>query len=161
MMNFFYWLNLADKIAPIIGIFGIGIGAYQLKHTRQQALTTFEDSLAREYRELANRLPTKALLGKPLNEVEQQIAFDELYHYFDLSNEQVFLRNIGRVRRDTWIYWRDGIKANFGRPAFACAWEEIKTLAPKDFTELHRLIEGNFQEDPEKWKKRPSKKAKF
>ncbi len=71
---------------------GIIVAAWQLIVTKRQAVTTFEDTIAREYRELANRLPTDALLGEELCEEKYKRAFDEFYHYFDLSNEQVFLR---------------------------------------------------------------------
>ena len=150
-MNFFFWLNVIDKIVPILGVTGLGIGAYQLRHTRQQALTTFEDSLAREYRELVNQIPTMALLSEPLPEDEQDKAFDDFYHYFDLSNEQVFLRQINRISPGTWKYWRAGIKSNVHRPAFKCAWEKISSQAPEDFSELRRLMREDFQKDPRKW----------
>ena len=90
-------------------------------------------------------------LGQPLTDTEQQDAFDEFYHYFDLSNEQIFLRQIGRISPNTWTYWRDGIKANVARPAFRTAWETISIQAPKDFSELRRLLQENFEQDPKKW----------
>ena len=151
MTNLSSLLNIAAQAGTALGRFGILVATRQLRITSQQALTTFEDSLAHEYRDLAARLPTKALLGEPLSQTEQQNAFDEFYHYFDLSNEQVFLRQIGRVSQSTWTYWRDGIKSNLGRPAFACAWDEINNRAPKDFSELRRLIQEDFKQDPKKW----------
>lgn len=75
------WLNYLSEIATALGIIA---AAGQLKYSRQQSLTTFEDSLAKEYRDLSNRLPTKALLGQKLNDDEYMKAFDELYHYIDL-----------------------------------------------------------------------------
>lgn len=146
------WLNIVAQAGTVLGGFGILVATWQLRITRQQALTTFEDSLAHEYRDLVARLPTKALLGESLSQTEQQSAFDEFYHYFDLSNEQVFLRQIGRVSPRTWAFWRDGIKSNINRPAFACAWDEISNRAPKDFSELRRLIQEDFKLDPKKWK---------
>lgn len=151
MTNLSSWLNIAAQVGTAFGGFGILVATWQLRITRQQALTTFEDSLAHEYRDLAARLPTKALLGESLSQTEQQSAFDEFYHYFDLSNEQVFLRQIGRVSPRTWAFWRDGIKSNLRRPAFASAWEEISNRAPEDFSELHRLIREDFNQDPKKW----------
>lgn len=130
---------------------GIIVAAWQLRITKRQAVTTFEDTIAREYRTLANLLPTEALLGEELSEEKYQKAFDELYHYFDLSNEQVFLRQRGRIRRQTWAFWRDGICSNLRRPAFKRAWEEISRRSDGDFGELRRLIASECKEDPIRW----------
>ncbi len=125
---------------------GIIFAACQLLVTKKQAMTTFEDNIAREYRDLANRLPTKALLGKDLSDDEYQKAFDEFYHYFDLSNEQVFLHQRRRISKATWNYWRDGIRSNIRRPAFARAWAEISETSNGDFSELRRLIAVDFKD---------------
>lgn len=115
---------------------GVLVGVWQLRHSHIQKITEFEDSFAREYRELAGRLPTKALLGEELTQEEYLAAFDEFYHYFDLCNEQVFLRETRRITRKTWEFWRQGIEANLKRPAFRRAWREIAAKAGADFSEL-------------------------
>lgn len=48
--------NLATAAAVVFA-------AWQIWLSKRQAATAFEDAMAREYRELAARLPTKALLG--------------------------------------------------------------------------------------------------
>src|SRR5258708_39067788 len=112
-------LTDVSHIATATGVF---VAAWQLWRARRQSITTFEDSLAREYRELAATIPTKALLGEELTEQEYREHFDEFYRYFDLSNEQAFLHQRGRIRRSTWQFWRDGIASNLRRPAFRPAW---------------------------------------
>jgi hypothetical protein len=57
-------LTTCSSFATAIGVF---IAAWQLWRTYRQSITTFEDSLACEYRELAATLPTKALLGERLS----------------------------------------------------------------------------------------------
>ena len=84
-------------MTEIFTAIGVCVAAWQLWMAHRQSVTTFEDSFAREYRELAATLPTKALLGEPLSEDEHQQYFDEFYHYFDLCNEQVFLKKRGRI----------------------------------------------------------------
>lgn len=148
MVAFSFLLN---EVAQVATALGICVAAGQLIVSGKQALTTFEDSLNHEYRELASRLPTKALLGKPLTDDEQRQSFDEFYRYFDLSNEQVFLRQKGRISRRTWTFWRDGIKSNLRRPAFVSAWAEINTNAPEDFSELRKLVQEDFAKDPKSW----------
>lgn len=72
----------------------------QLETARNQARTAFEDSLAREYREIACSLPVSALVRQH-GPAPGTPAFDNLlpqfYSYFDLSNEQAFLDQTQRV----------------------------------------------------------------
>ena len=150
--------DLFTEIGAIIGVIasvatavGVFLAFRQLRLTKQQAITSFEDSISREYRELATRIPTKALLGEPLSDAEHEAALDEFYKYIDLSNEQTFLRQRGRVSLETWGFWCDGIKSNLCRPAFKRAWDEISQKADGDFSELRRLIKSDYKEDPKQW----------
>lgn len=127
------------------------VAAWQLYENRQQARTQFEDGLSKEYRDLIQSVPVKALLGAALTDEEFAAAYDELYRYVDLSNEQVFLRQQERVSKEAWINWAAGMKSNLGLPAFRRAWEEIKAQAPDSFAELRRLEAAGFIGDPAKW----------
>lgn len=95
--------------------------------------------MSQEYRELASRLPTKALLGEPLTDSEYAQCFDEMYHYFDLCNQQAFLAERGRISRETWKFWKEGIASNIRRPAFERAWSEVAARSGSDFSELRSL----------------------
>ena len=130
-------LTLLSSIATAIGVL---VAAWQLWLAHRQSITAFEDSFAREYRELAATLPTKALLGESLTEEEHTKHFDEFYHYFDLSNEQAFLHLAGRITPATWKFWRDGMASNLRRPAFKRAWSEIAARANSDFAELRQFF---------------------
>jgi hypothetical protein len=105
----------AGVIAAAIGIF---YARWSLKHSQRQAETSFEDQLNREYRDLTRDISPKALLGKPLADDEYRDSVPALYHYLDLCNEQVFLRQQGRISEATWTSWKDGIHSNLARPAF-------------------------------------------
>ncbi len=111
---------------------------------------SFEDALTKEYRELASCIPTEALLGEPLSEADYADSFDEFFRYMDLSNEQVSLRQRGRINADVWNIWRDGIQANLALPAFHRAWAEIKARS-RSFKELRRLESERFGVDPKEW----------
>lgn len=154
-MNIIETINLVASCTTAIGVI---IAAVQIWLSRSQGVTTFEDGFAKEYRELARRIPPRALLDAILSEDEMKNHLDEFWHYFDISNEQTFLRQIGRIRTETWIFWRDGIRSNFQKPAFKWAWEEVENMKTTEFSELRRLQKSDFKEDPKNWtvKKTPN-----
>jgi hypothetical protein len=143
------WINALAQLATFVGVIAVIL---QLRQSQEQSKTDFEDTVGREYREIASKIPTKALLGRELNDQEIDDYLDELYRYIDLSNEQVFLRKQNRIRPGTWENWRQGIESNFRRPAFKKAWEKIKVESDRDFSELRRLEAENFRGDPRKWR---------
>lgn len=148
-----------SALAAVVSTLGVWFVWRQLQFQKTIAQLQFEDGLAKEYRELASRIPTKALLGSGLSPREYRDAFDELFRYIDLSNEQVLLRMSGRVGDSTWRNWNSGIKYNLSLPAFKRAWETVQTKNPEQFSELRTLVEKGFC-DPMRWdKKRWDKKG--
>jgi hypothetical protein len=148
------WQDLPSWISAIAGLisaFGVFMAYWQLRMMKRLSVTEFEDGMAREYRDLCGRLPTKALLGKELTDEEYQKSLDEFIHYIDLCNEQIYLRRHRRVSDSTWANWQDGIASNLSLPAFAKAWSEVKSSS-SSFRELRRLEEEHFQSRPEQWK---------
>jgi hypothetical protein len=139
--------NWISATANCVMAIGVRLVLWQIWLTTKLATTQFEDSMAKEYRELAAKIPTKALLGEDLTDEEYHEAFDEFYHYIDLSNEEAFLWKRGRISAETWTYWLDGIKSNLSMPAFKKAWMEIKEKAKDSFHEL-RDLEGSGFVDP-------------
>ena len=144
------FIDVVTGIANVVVAVGVWYARDQLKSTREIAQLQFEDSLGREYRELANRLSPHALLGHDLDELKYEEAFDELFHYVDLSNEQIRLRQCGRVSKEVWDAWADGIRTNMELPAFARAWEEIKAKS-SSFQELRRFLSDSSLDDPRHW----------
>jgi hypothetical protein len=147
-MTLFEWIQ---TIASIATAAGVGMAAIQIRLSKQQAATQFEDHLSSQYREIVRRLPIGALLGDSLSQ-EHSTSLATFYDYFDLTNEQVFLRMKGRLREETWHDWRDGIQTNMDRPAFRTAWEEIRKRSPDTFDELGRLVAEGYRSDPRWWR---------
>ena len=141
-------LSEFTSIATVAGIF---IAAWQLYLTQRQAAISFEDSLAYEYRRLASTIPTSAFLGEEFDDQVMAEHIDEFYHYFDLCNSQIFMRQHGRISKKTWLFWQEGIATNLARPSFKKAWAYVSQRSGSDFSELKRLAKGNYMEDPRKW----------
>lgn len=143
--------NAVSALANSVMAFGVIFVLWQLRLTKNIAQLQFEDGLAREYRELASRIPTKAFLGASLSELQYKEAFDEFFRYIDLTNEQISLRERGRISKKVWVYWCSGIQANFHLPSFARAWAEVKART-QSFQELRRLESEGFASDPRAWR---------
>ena len=76
-MNIKDFLDTAANLATTVGIF---LAVWQLWRTKQQAITSFEDQLAREYRQLARKIPVAALLGQELPEETFEKVREEIYN---------------------------------------------------------------------------------
>jgi len=137
--------TVLQDIAALATALGVFFAARQLYLAKGQAQSQFEDSLNGQYRVLLRELPLNALLGKRLSEEALQESLSAFFRYFDLSNEQAFLRSTGRIRDATWSNWEEGIQQNMGRPAFQQAWKRMLPDLDGSFDELKRL-EGTRQE---------------
>lgn len=129
-----------QDIASLATAAGVFAAVWQLRMGQQQASSQFEDSLNEQYRDLLAHLPLDALLGKPISTEELESSLRAFYRYFDLSNEEAFLRRHGRVRRRTWLTWREGIEQNLDRPAFRQAWEALLPHLDGSFEDLKALL---------------------
>jgi hypothetical protein len=116
------------------------VAARQLRLTRQQQRSAFEDSMVSQYRSLTRRLPLESLLGKELTFPELEMHLRDFYEYFDLCNEQLFLNSKGQIDKRTWKNWEEGMKQNLLRPAFMQAWEILSPQLDGSFDELRGLI---------------------
>lgn len=145
-------MSLGD-LASLATAAGVVLVVVQLVLGRLQTRTSFEDELAREYREIAARLPAPAFFDvedphRPLPPLDD--CLEQYVRYFDLSNQQVFLRMERRVGRKTWDLWADGIEDNLGRTGFCSAWEYVRRHSERSYNELASLY-GHWRDDPAYW----------
>jgi len=146
------WHETIKLVASVATSVGVGFAAYQILQTKQQSITSFEDDFTRQYRDIIQRIPVKALLNENLSDDDFQMALNEIYNYIDLTNYQIFLRKQNRIRSQTWENLRDGMKVNLELPAFKRGWEMIKERTPDNFFEELRCLEiSKFKKDPKSW----------
>ena len=117
------WITAGATVALNLSVI---IAGMQIRHSQLRARTDFEDRLVREYRDLAQQIPVEALLGGTLTEAERLASRGAFYHYFNLTNAQVFLATEGRISKRTWRHWKRGIRTNLSRPEFQRTWLEIR-----------------------------------
>ena len=130
-----------SNVANVATAIGVGVAAYHLRVTQKQGVTTFEDSLTSQYRDVLRSIPLEALLGKPVEGKKYEESLPYFYRYFDLCNEQMFLYENGRISDETWRFWEEGIRTNMAREAFENAWSEIAHFATDDFENLRIAVE--------------------
>jgi hypothetical protein len=150
------WVDIFGAVSSAVTAIGVFLAWWQIRASRQLNRTQFEDTLANHYRAIVQDVPVKALLGEPLDQKEQDETLKFFYRYIDLTNEQIFLRQQGRVGPQTWENWRDGIRTLMAMPAFAEAWKIIREKPTTKFDELRRLERQGYQDDPHEWEKEPS-----
>ena len=81
------------------------------------------------------------------------------YRYFDLCNQQLFLRHQlpPRFTAEVWNDWRDGIDAHLHRASFQRAWQIIgEGTFNRDprisfFNGLRALRSETLSDDPAEW----------
>jgi hypothetical protein len=118
--------------AALVGAGSIVYAARSFRLTKEQAVTTFEDSLAREYREITGLLPPTAFYRNEradLDDAEKRAVF----RYFDLCNEQLRLIGEQRIRADTAEIWKAGIEELMSRTTFKACWNELQQGLPAEF----------------------------
>ena len=151
-MNGMNWIDIFGAISSAVTAVGVFLAWWQIKAAKQLNRTQFEDGLAQQYREIIKDIPVKALLGEKLDPKELEDSLKYFYRYIDLTNDQIFLWEQGRVNDETWENWRDGIKSLMEMPAFSDAWKIIKDKPTTKFDELRRLENNDYRDDSGKSK---------
>lgn len=143
------WFNLIVSIATP---FSVLILAYQLRQRKKQFTTEFEDHLTDRYRDIIYQTPTEALLRNTDADTDEYAGeLKDYYRYIDLTNEEIFLRQEGRVSKSTWENWKAGIETHLDRPDFENAWEELQARAPNSFNELRNFEGDCLPDNPRYW----------
>lgn len=144
-------LNIIQAVGS--GLTGLGalIVIGQLYQRKRQFTTEFEDKLTSDYRGIIYRLPVDALLDDSDGEEEYIGDLDDYYRYIDLTNDQIFLRQEGRISKSTWENWSDGIETIMGKSNFEAAWNEIQERESASFSELQKFMSDKHPDDPRYW----------
>ena len=141
--------SIATATGSVLTGFGVAFGAWQIRLAKKQSQAEFEDHLDQQYRKISMELPVDVLIGKEVRPEDCKRVRELIYNYFDLTNEQVYLRAKQRITRYTWKSWCSGMQAHLSRPAFKHVYDEL--ISQTDFTYFERLVESNFKSDPNTW----------
>lgn len=145
-------------------VIGFILTLHELKQQERVQKTQLENRLNEEYRENWREVDSELLLNPDYHEsaVDGQLDLTEseanaIYSYVDLTNQQIFLRRRGRIRKSRWKDWEQGIQTLIQHPPINAEWKRIKektdTEVGRDFDELRRLESPgeDFDTDPYYW----------
>jgi len=141
--------SVATAFGAIVTAIGVLFGAWQIRLGKKQSQAEFEDNFDQQYRSLTMELPVDVLIGKEIKDDQKVYVRELIYNYFDLANEQSYLRAKGRICRHTWQSWSAGMSNHLDNPAFKEVYDEI--IERSSFTYLKRLVDSEFKSDPKSW----------
>ena len=116
--------TLVQDIASFATAAGAAFVGLQVQGARRQLRDQFEQKFVDRYNRIIARVPLTVILGEEENvtDAKAQRAF---YDYYELCEEEVYYRKLGRVSKATWRDWWYGISHNFQHQAFYAAWQNL------------------------------------
>lgn len=157
-IDFSTTISLIGAMGSIATAFGLIYVAQDVHHSKKTTQAEFEDQFDQQYRALMMPIPVDVLIGKETAKMDKERVRELVYVYLDLTNEQIYMRSIGRVSKATWESWCSGILAHMARPGFREVFEEVRESS--NFTYLEQLLAAeNYKpfkgaNDPRNWSKR-------
>jgi hypothetical protein len=129
-------LLTAEQIVALTGIATLGLtGAgivFALKGVRDQLWLQMFSEYTRRYQEIVRDLPPES------RDPDSDFSFDALdattkgrtlnavRGYLNLCSEEYYLYRRGRIDKETWAIWRDGIEEVFRLPWLRDTWEGVR-----------------------------------
>lgn len=129
-------VSTAANVATAVGVIGLG---FQLWLNRRQMVLGFERTFVDRYERIIRDVPLPLLLGDNFEPNRDGEVLRAFFDYFELCEEEMYFRRVGKVSTSTWCDWWEGITLNLRRQAFRTAWEHLKervNLAPGSFGQV-------------------------
>jgi len=155
-------IEVISSVANVAAAVGVVVVIWQLRLTRQQLRAGFERTFVDKYERIIGHVPLGMILGEDIDVEQDAEALRAFFDYFELCEEELYYRAVGKVSTRTWREWWEGIALHFRRPAFRQAWEALKdrvvvssaasaTVRVEQFTLLRsavRAVEDGRAHDP-------------
>ena len=116
-------ISTAANLATAAGIIGVG---WQLQQNWRQLVLGFERTFVDRYERIIRDVPLSLLLGDSLDPSRDREALRAFYDYFELCEEEMYYRQVGKISTSTWSDWWEGIALHLRRQAFRTAWEYLR-----------------------------------
>lgn len=114
----------------------IGLTQYQLNNDKifKELFNSFNQKYDEEFNDLINELSNNES-KRVLNQKEKALIID----YLNLSAEEYLWYKKGRIPKDVWTAWKNGIKANL-------KIDEVHEVASQEYNKFKNSYYGLFEE---------------
>ncbi|WP_327138193.1 hypothetical protein OG585_47070 (plasmid) [Streptomyces sp. NBC_01340] len=129
------WITLAAIFLALLTLITSSASAARAR------VKTIEDAYIARYRQILDRFPTEALVGIQGSALLAEDSQKAVRLYLRLCEDELELRQLGWVGRNTWQQWRPGIETQLKQWPVAEEWNPIRDgqRAPHQFELLRRL----------------------
>lgn len=133
--------TIFNAITALATFGGFIVVIYQLRQNSKLEQSKFEYDITKRFIDITNELKfdTIYLSKEKDSDFGKHIKnkLHEFYQYFDLTNQEIYLKNKNKITDETWDEWEEGIIYLLKRDSFMYAWELIdKTVTEATFNEL-------------------------
>jgi len=122
-------IAIVNTVAQWATAVGAGIVAFQLWQTQRALRATYERTFVERYERIIADVPLTAVLEGRLSETatdhEREVIERAFFNYFELCEEELYFRKLGRISRRTWADWWEGLALHFRNDAFSSQLEEL------------------------------------
>ena len=139
---------MLEQIASVATAVGVLLVAPQLRFAQRQRHRAFEDLYLQRYWSLADKLsiecdPGRAAASTGILEQDEGV----LRAYLRLCEDQIEMRKLGWVTRETWRLWADGIRANVSSWPYQEVWKTVQAEDRDDHHCLRAMERHGFHRD--------------
>ncbi|MFD5724340.1 hypothetical protein [Streptomyces sp. NPDC127036] len=129
---------LLTPVSVIVAVIALVTSSLSTARARVKAI---EDAYVERYWQILDRFPAEALVGEERTAPPSPEECKTIRLYLRLCEDELELRRLGWVGRETWNQWGPGIKAQLEQWPVADEWAPIRDggRAPHQFTLLRQL----------------------
>ena len=132
---------------------GAGFVAFQLWQTQRALRASYERTFVERYEQIIAHVLLAALLEGRLpdtvTDTDPEVIERAFFDYFELCEEELYFRKLGRITRRTWADWWEGMALQFRNDAFAAELERLVERTASDCAEergrptrFHHVLQG-------------------
>lgn len=119
-------ITASANVATAFGVIGVGA---QLLLNRREMVFAFERTFTARYEATIRGVPLEVLLGGDFDVNEHSDTLRHFFDYFELCEEQMYYRQVGKISNNTWRDWWEGMNLHLRRPGFQAAWKHLDKAA--------------------------------
>ena len=127
-------MNATDFIQLLILVIAILGLMFTILSFRQQLRQNFFTDYTKRYQKIMLHLPEEFYTNEVTYKELQNEARAYLRAYFDLCSEEYYLKTSGKIDKEVWENWKQGIVYIFNKELILEAWSHFNQENYQDFS---------------------------